>query len=100
MNQERVLAYLEQNCRGRKYTQKSHEIEAVLHMSGNELRKHINQLRRKGIPIASSRDGYFYAVTAGEIYSTIRQLMLMEKGLQYAISGLEASLDAFGGDVE
>ena len=39
-----------------------------------------------------SRSGYFYAVTAGEVYSTIRQLKVMANGLDAAITGLELSL--------
>ena len=55
-------------------------------------------MRQKGIPIASSQDGYYYARTAGEVYGTIRQLKTMEAGLQSAISGLEQALDAFDQD--
>jgi uncharacterized membrane protein YoaK (UPF0700 family) len=47
------------------------------------------------VPIASSRDGYFYAVTAGEVYATIRQLQGMERGLTAAINGLERALERF-----
>ena len=57
----------------------------------------MNRLRRQGVPIASSRDGYFYAVTAGEVYASIRQLRRMECGLEAAIRGLEGALDGFGG---
>ena len=98
IHEEQVLAYLKSECRGRKNRKKSRQIEASLHISGNELRKQIHRLRRKGIPVASSQDRYFFAVTAREVYSTIRQLKMMVCGLQSAIEGLEESLDAFGGD--
>jgi len=98
MREEQVLLYLKSVCRGRKNIRKSHEIEKALNISGNELRKHINRLRRKGMPIASSQDGYFFAVTAGEVYLTIRQLRTMTQGLLSAIEGLESSLDSFGGE--
>ena len=98
MREQQVLAYLEAVCKGRKNIQKSRQIETALHISGNELRKQVHRLRKKGRPIASSQDGYFYAVTAGEIYSTIGQLRAMEYGLKLAIEGLERSLDSFGGD--
>ena len=77
MNDEKLLQYLKIFCKGRANTRKSEEIERAVCISGNELRKVVNRLRRKGIPIGSSRSGYFYAVTAGEVYSTIRQLMLI-----------------------
>lgn len=98
MREEQVLAYLQRECRGRKNRKRSRQIEGALSISGNELRKQIHRLRCKGIPIASSQDGYFYAVTAGEIYATIRQLKSMDRGLQSAIAGLEESLNGFGGD--
>ena len=34
-------------------------------------------MRREGIPIASDQTGYYYAQTAGEVYSTIRNLKKM-----------------------
>lgn len=100
MREQQVLAYLEAVCKGRKNIQKSRQIESALHISGNELRKQVHRLRKKGHPIASSQDGYFYAVTAGEIYSTIGQLRAMEYGLKLAIEGLEQALDSFGGDAD
>lgn len=100
MREEQVLAYLKGACPGRRYTVKSADLEAALHISGTDLRKLVNRLRRKGVPIASSRDGYFYAVTAGEVYTTIRQLQGMVRGLESAIAGLEGALEGFGGDVE
>ena len=96
MNEEKLVQYLKLCCEGRAKTRKSEEIERAIGMSGNELRKAVNRLRRRGVPIGSSRSGYFYAVTAGEVYSTIRQLQVMKNGLDAAITGLERSLDAFG----
>ena len=98
MREQQVLAYLKAVCKGRKNVQKSRQIETALHISGNELRKQVHRLRKKGYPIASSQDGYFYAVTAREVYSTIGQLRAMEYGLRLAREGLERSLDDFGGD--
>jgi len=95
MNEEKLVQYLKIFCKGRVNTKKSEEIERVICISGNELRKAVNRLRRRGIPIGSSRSGYFYAVTAGEVYSTILQLRVMANGLDAAIAGLERSLDSF-----
>jgi biotin operon repressor len=100
MREEKLLAYLKGACTGRRYTVRSAELEQVLGVSSTDLRKLINRLRRKGIPIGSCPEGYYYARTAGEVYSTIRQLRGMVNGLEAAIHGLEQSLDAFepGGD--
>ena len=75
MREEKLLNYLKGACTGRKYRASSAELEAV--------------------PIGSDRWGYFYATTAGEVYSTIQQLKTMENGLAAARRGLEQSLDAF-----
>ena len=96
MKEEKLLEYLKGACSGRQYTVRSAELEHVLNLSGTELRKLVNRMRRRGIPIASSRDGYFYARTAGEVYSTIRQLSGMVNGLNAAIAGLEKALDGYG----
>lgn len=95
MEKEKVLLYLKAYCFGRKNTQKSRRIETALRMSGTELRKQIHRLRKCGAPIGSDRNGYFYAATAGEVYSTIRQLEQMKNGITTAISGLEQSLVDF-----
>ena len=96
MREERLLSYLKGACPGRKYRVSGAELERALGLSGTDLRKLVNRLRRKGIPIASDRQGYFYAATAGEVYTTIRQLRQMVTGLEKAIAGLEAALEGFG----
>ena len=89
MNEEKLAQYLKLCCKGRANTKRSDEIERAAGLSGNELRKLVNRMRRRGVPIGSSRSGYFYAVTAGEVYSTIRQLRRMADGLEASIAGLD-----------
>ena len=96
MKEELLLEYLKTVCPGRGRIQKSAQLERALQIGGNELRRLVHRLRKRGVPIASSRDGYFYAVAAGEVYTTIRQLRQMACGLEKAIAGLEGSLDKFG----
>lgn len=96
MREERLLSYLKGACPGRKYRVSGAELERALGLSGTDLRRLINRLRRKGVPIASDRQGYFYAATAGEVYTTIRQLRQMVAGLEKAIAGLEGALEKFG----
>jgi biotin operon repressor len=100
MREEKLVVYLKNYCYGREKAVRSAELERILDISGTDLRKLINRLRRKGVPIGSCPEGYYYARTAGEVYSTIRQLRGMVNGLEAAIHGLEQSLDAFepGGD--
>ncbi len=100
MRKKQLLAYLKGACSGRRYTVKGAELEQVLHLSGTDLRKLVNRLRQDGVPICSSRNGYFYARTAGEVYATILQLRTMVRGLEAAIHGLESTLEQFGDPCE
>lgn len=97
MNKEKVYGYLCAYCIGRKHVTSSQTLEKMLNLSGNELRKQVNALRREGIPIASNSAGYFYAENAADLYATIRSLQKMRRGLDSAIEGLEKALEKFGG---
>lgn len=101
MKEEQINAYLKANCFGKKKAVKGARLAQIIHTGEKEIQKAVARLRRKGIPIASGMEGYFYASTAGEVYATIRQLREMEKGLQLSIRGLEDALERFGerGDI-
>lgn len=96
MNDETLCVYLKTNSYGKSHLIAGSTLEQQLHINGSDLRKRISRLRRKGVPIASSREGYFYAATAGEVYATIRLLREMAAGLEASIRGLEAALESFG----
>ena len=96
MASEQLRIHLKENCRGRKNAVKSLELEQAMGVSGNELRRQVNRLRRRKVPVCSGPEGYFYAGNAGEIYATIRQLRQMADGLEKAIAGLENALERFG----
>ena len=96
MTKETVALYLENGFKGRRNVISSRELERVLGISGNELRRKINRLRQEAVPIAADRRGYYYAETAAEVYATIRSLEKMRSGLDAAISGLERALENFG----
>ena len=97
MNKASIEAYLRTNCKGRKRIVTAGTLCKVLNISDNELRKQINRLRRENVPVASSKDGYYYAENAAEVYSTIKGLQKMRRGLDAAIHGLENALDSFSG---
>lgn len=97
MNKEKVYGYLCAYCVGRKRAASSQALEKLMNISGNELRKQVNALRRETVPIASNGEGYFYAENAADIYATIRSLQKMRRGLDTAIEGLEKAMEKFGG---
>ena len=92
---ELLLSLLKNSHRGRENLISGAELTKAIHIGDKELRRKINQLRGEGNPIGSTREGYFYAVNAGELYATIRMLKLMVKGLERAIQGLERALEKF-----
>ena len=96
MASEQLRVYLKGNCLGRKEAIKSPELEQTMGVSGNELRRQVNRLRRQKVPICSGPEGYFYARNAGEIYATIHSLKVMIVGLEQAVDGLEAAVENFG----
>ena len=95
MKKEQLHSYLQRSCRGKANAVGGAELAKAMGVSGNELRRLVNRLRRDGVPIASSSSGYYYAANAGEVYSTIRSLRKMESGLKAAIAGLERAMTDF-----
>ena len=93
--EEKLLTYLEGACLGRARCLGGQDLGRALTLNGTQLRKAVNRLRQKCEPIASDRNGYFYAQTAGEVYATIRNLKKMRAGLDAALQGLEQALDNF-----
>ena len=95
MTKETFALYLENGFKGRRNVISSRELERVLGISRNELRRRVNRLRQDTVPIAADQRGYYFAETAAEVYDTIRGLQKMRSGLDAAISGLERALEKF-----
>ena len=72
MNDEELRDYLKRFCFGREHLICSRDLVRQKNLRESDLRKKVNRLRRKAVPIASSREGYFYASNAAELYSTIK----------------------------
>ena len=54
MASEQLKNHLKNNSLGRKNAVRSQDLEATLQVSGNELRRQVNRLRRKKVPICSA----------------------------------------------
>ena len=93
MNDEELRDYLKRFCFGREHLICSRDLVRQKNLRESDLRKKVNRLRRKAVPIASIREGYFYASNA--LYSPIRQLKEMRAGLDAAICGLEQAMEKF-----
>ena len=94
MQEERLAEFLERYHSGESNAATSRELECIFSIKGIEVRQMVNRLR-KGIPIASSGSGYFYAATEREVRATIAHLTRRISGIAAAISGLNRSLEQF-----
>lgn len=95
MQEERLAEFLERYHSGESNAATSRELECIFSIKGIEVRQMVNRLRRKGIPIASSGSGCFYAATEQEVRATIAHLTRRISGIAAAISGLNRSLEQF-----
>ena len=96
MKDEVLLQYLKRACAGKNHLRSGRSLQNALHLSEKEFQRRVHRLRCRGAPIAATRQGYFYAETAGELYATIRQMEKLRIGIDAAIHGLEAALEDFG----
>ena len=91
-----VLAeYLHRYHTGETNAVTSRELERAFQMRGAELRREVNALRGDGIPICSFENGYYYAATAEELQSTIRQLRSRIAKIAFAERGLSRALEDY-----
>ena len=86
--EESFSEYLEKYHKGYANPVSSKSLEAVFHLKGSEIRRLVNALRCKGIPICSDTDGYFYADNEHEINATIAQLSSRINQIAKARDGL------------
>ena len=95
MEDKQLAEHLRQYHLGEGGAATSRELECAFSVRGKELRDAVNRLRRKGVPIASSSSGYFYAATEQEVRSTIAHMTHRISGIAAAIRGLNKSLEQF-----
>ncbi len=67
MQKERLAEYLERYHLGASNAATSRELELTFGIKGIQVRHMVNALRREGVPIASSGDGYYFAATDQEV---------------------------------
>jgi biotin operon repressor len=84
---ERVINYI--STHGSKENPvPNKKISSALETSETTIRKKINEARRKGIPICSCEEGYFYSEDKVEILKTVQSLMHRTIAVENAVKGL------------
>ena len=84
--------YMQKEHSGKANAVKSKVIEARFHCKGAEVRRMVNELRCKGVPICSSNQGYYYATSNEEIQETIAHLEGRIKKIRAAQDGIKKLL--------
>ena len=88
---ERVVNYIINNAT-QKNPVTNAEIGSQLHLTEASIRNKINKARCEGIPICSSRNGYYYSEEKADILETIQSLMHRTISVEKAVSGLLTTL--------
>ena len=95
MEDKQLAGHLQKYHLGESGAATSRELERTFSVRGKELRDAVNRLRRRGVPIASNSNGYFYAATEQEVRATIAHMTHRISGIAAAIRGLNRSLEKF-----
>ena len=95
MEDKQLAGHLQKYHLGESGAATSRELERTFSVRGKELRDAVNRLRRRGVPIASNSNGYFYAATEQEVRATIAHMTHRISGIAAAIRGLNKSLEQF-----
>ena len=89
--------YMQTEHKGRSNAVFSKELERLFHCKGAEIRRIVNELRSKGVPICSCNKGYYYAESASDIEETIAHLDGRISKIKAAQDGLREILKNYIG---
>ena len=95
---EQVIEYLMKYRVGEANAVTSRELERIFHLRGAEVRKLVNRLRRKGFPVCSYAQGYYYAETEEELTHTVRQLLSRSREITAAAIGMMKAFPQYRND--
>lgn len=98
MLKSELAGYLEIFHCGEQYAVSSRELSSAFNIPERELRTVINELRREGVPICSSSNGYFFAESDTELLQTIGHMASRIAGISGALRGLKKARARFDGD--
>lgn len=91
-NGEKVLHYLKTKAIGQNNAVFGADIGDEFGLVDAQIRRIVNEARRNGVPICSSRHGYYYAENASDIKATIEGLYSRIENVLAAIDGLQGAL--------
>lgn len=77
---------------------KAHNLAKIADLKPRELRSTIEYLRRNGVVICSSKNGYFYPETKSELGRYIHQETSRERSIIHNLRFAQAMFDNWDGD--
>lgn len=89
--------YMQTEHKGKAKAVFSKELERFFHCKGTEIRRMVNELRTKGVPICSCSRGYYYAESRSDIEETIAHLDGRVSKIKAAQDGLREILNNYIG---
>lgn len=89
--------YMQTEHKGKANAVFSKELERLFHCKGTEIRRMVNELRIKGVPICSCSRGYYYAENRSDIEETIAHLDGRVSKIKAAQDGLREILNNYIG---
>ena len=84
--------------KGRINAVKSDELEELTGLDSRDTRQCIERLRRSGVVICSSNDGYFYPETRAELQDFIHKEAARAHSIEITLRSAERLLSEWGGD--
>lgn len=74
------------------------DLEELTQLDNREVRRCIEQLRRSGVVICSSDDGYFYPETRAELQEFIHKEAARAHSIEITLRSAERLFSEWGGD--
>ena len=78
---------------GKNHAATSKELQATFGFNGSTLRKYINNIRSRGIPICSCNNGYYYPEQVSDCANTVSYLSERLDAVMQSVSGVESGMD-------
>lgn len=87
-----IAEYLRDYHREEDEAIKSRELRGLFNLSDRQVRLVVNDLRRNGVPICSSLEGYWYSEDEADITKTINRMEAQIDNMERSIAGLRKVL--------
>ena len=71
---------------------KNRDLRTLFNLTERQVRRVVNELRRDGVPICSSSEGYWYSSDRADIVKTLNRMEAQKNNMELSIAGLRGLL--------